>query len=53
VFQTTVNLNASSTTYRFVAFAKTWGAVGTHTIKVVSVGTPVARVDIDAFGVIR
>jgi hypothetical protein len=53
VFQTTVNLNASSTTYRFVAFTKTWGAVGTHTIKVVSVGTPVARVDIDAFGVIR
>jgi chitodextrinase len=53
VFQTTVNLNAASTTYRFVAFTKTWGAVGTHTIKVVSVGTPAARVDIDAFGVIR
>ena len=53
VLQATVNLNASTTTYQFVAFSKTWSSVGTHTIKVVSVGTPVARVDIDAFGVIR
>lgn len=53
VFQATVNLNAATTTYRYVAFSKVWSSVGTHTIKVVSVGTPVARVDIDAFGVIR
>ncbi len=53
VLQTTVDLNEPGTTYRFVAFARTWSAVGTHTIKVVSVGSPVARVDIDAFGVIR
>jgi hypothetical protein len=52
VLKATVNLNSSTTTYRFVAYAIVWGEVGTHTIKVVSVGTP-ARVDIDAFGVIR
>lgn len=46
----TVNLNASTTTYRFTAYAKTWSSVGTHTIKIVSTGS---RVDIDAFGVIR
>jgi N-acetylmuramoyl-L-alanine amidase/Bacterial Ig-like domain len=53
VYQATVDLNDTTTTYRFVAFAKSWSSVGTHTIKVVSVGSPVARVDIDAFGVIR
>ena len=53
VLAATVDLNAPSATYRFVAFSKTWSTVGTHTIKVVSVGTPVPRVDIDAFGVIR
>jgi hypothetical protein len=53
VYQTTVDLNDPTTTYRFVAFSKTWSSVGTHTIKVVSVGSPVPRVDIDAFGVIR
>jgi hypothetical protein len=52
VLAATVNLNASTTTYRFVAFSRVWSTVGTHTIKVVSVGSPV-RVDIDAFGVIR
>ena len=53
VLAATVNLNATTTTYRFVAFSRTWSSVGTHTIKVVSLGTPVVRVDIDAFGVIR
>lgn len=53
VLVATVSLNAATTTYRFVAYSKTWSTVGTHTIKVVSVGTPVPRVDIDAFGVIR
>ena len=36
-----------------VAFSKTWSASGTHTIRIVSVGSPVPRIDIDAFGVIR
>jgi N-acetylmuramoyl-L-alanine amidase len=49
----TVNLHASPTTYRYVAFSRTWSSVGTHRITVVSVGTPVARLDVDAFGVIR
>ena len=53
VLAATVDLSATPTIYRFVAFSKTWSSVGTHTIKVVSVGTPVPRIDIDAFGVIR
>lgn len=53
VLAATVQLNAATATYRFVAFSRTWSTVGTHTIKVVSVGTPVPRVDVDAFGVIR
>jgi hypothetical protein len=53
VYQTTVDLNSSTTTFQFVAFSKSWSSAGTHTIKVVSVGSPVARVDVDAFGVIR
>lgn len=48
----TVELTAASTTFRYVAFSKTWSTLGTHTIRIVSVGSP-ARVDIDAFGVIR
>jgi hypothetical protein len=53
VLAATVALNASTTTYRYVAFRRYWSSIGTHTIKVVSVGTPVPRIDIDAFGVIR
>lgn len=53
VLAATLDLNAETNTYRFVAFARTWSTVGTHTIRIVSVGTPVPRVDIDAFGVIR
>ena len=53
VLAATVSLSNSAYTYRFVAFTKSWATVGTHTIKVVSQGTPVVRVDIDAFGVIR
>lgn len=52
-YVTTVDLYAPTATYRYVAFARTWTSLGTHTIKVVSVGTPYPRVDIDAFGVIR
>lgn len=53
VLAATINLTAEAHTYRYVAFSRTWSSVGTHTIRIVSVGTPVPRVDIDAFGVIR
>ncbi len=53
VLQATVDLKASSTTYRFVAFSKTWSSVGSHTIRIVAVASPSMRVDVDAFGVIR
>ena len=53
VLAATLDLSAETSTYRFVAFSRTWSSVGTHTIRIVSVGTPVPRVDIDAFGVIR
>ena len=51
---TTVDLNDPQRTYRYVAFTKTWSSVGTHTIRIVAVGTPGhPRVDVDAFGVLR
>ena len=50
VHQATIDLGAATTTYRYVAFSKTWYSAGTHTIKVVAVG---GRVDVDAFGIIR
>jgi hypothetical protein len=50
VLQTTIDLGAGSTTYRYVAFSKAWSSAGNHTIKVVAVG---GRVDVDAFGIIR
>jgi hypothetical protein len=54
VYQTTVDLYADSTTFRYVAFTKTWPTAGEHTIKVVAVGTDGRkRVDVDAFGIIR
>jgi hypothetical protein len=54
VYQTTVDLGAATTTYRYVVFSKTWSSVGTHRIRVVAIGTPGRpRVDVDAFGVIR
>jgi len=53
VLAATIVLNDPATTYRFVAFTKSWSSVGTHRIRVVSEGSPVPRVDIDAFGVIR
>jgi hypothetical protein len=49
----TINLNVSPTAYQWVPYSKTWSTAGTHTIKVVSVGTPIPRIDVDAFGVIR
>jgi hypothetical protein len=54
VFQTAIDLGAATTTYRYVAYARTWSTVGTHRITVVAVGTPGRqRVDVDAFGVVR
>jgi hypothetical protein len=51
---TTIDLNAADHTYRYVAYTRTWSSVGTHTIRVVAVGTPGhPRVAVDAFGVIR
>lgn len=52
VLEATVDLGAATTTYQLVVFSKAWSSVATHTIRVVSVGSP-ARIDIDAFGAIR
>ena len=53
VLAATVNLNATTRPTGSSRSRRPGRSVGTHTIKVVSVGTPVPRVDIDAFGVIR
>jgi hypothetical protein len=54
VYQTTIDLGAATTTFRYVAFSKTWSSVGTHWIRVVAVTTAGGtRVDVDGFGVIR
>ena len=47
----TVDTHADSTTYRQVVFNKGWSSYGSHTIKLVVVGSD--RVDIDAFELIR
>ncbi len=53
-YVTTVDLAAPSHQARYVAFSRTWSSAGTHTIKVVVVGTPGRpRIDLDAFEVIR
>ena len=50
----TVNLNSPTVTLRRIVFARTWSAVGTHTIRVVVLGTAGhPRVDLDAFIVLR
>ena len=50
----TVNLNAATTTFGRVAFARTWSASGFHTIRIVVVGTAGhPRVDVDALEVLR
>jgi hypothetical protein len=51
VYQTTIDLSAATTTYRYVAFSVRWSSLATHRLRVVAVGT--GRVDVDAFGVIR
>ena len=53
-YVTTIDLSATSWTSRSVVFSKTWASRGTHTIKLVLVGTAGrARVDVDAFAVVR
>jgi hypothetical protein len=50
----TVDTYAASTTYRRVVFSRAWTSYGTHTIKLVVVGTPDRRrADLDAFEIIR
>jgi hypothetical protein len=50
----TVHLRATRTVQRRVVFARTWAAAGTHTIKVVVLGTPShPLVSVDAFLVLR
>ena len=54
VLQATVDTYAASTTYRVVAFSKSWSSYGPHTIRLVVVGTASRpRADLDAFEVIR
>jgi hypothetical protein len=54
VLAATIDTYSASTTYRRVAFSKGWTAYGSHTIKVVVVGTPGRpRADLDAFEIIR
>jgi hypothetical protein len=50
----TIDTHAPTTAYRRVAFSRTWSQIGTHTIKIVVVGTCChPRVDIDALEVLR
>jgi len=50
VLQATVSLYSTTTQSRTIAFAYTWGNEGTHTIRIVVVGTPEhPRIDVDAF----
>jgi hypothetical protein len=54
VYVRTVDLYRSSAAYRVLAFSQTWASSGTHTIKLVGMGTSGRpRVDLDAFAVIR
>ena len=51
---TTVNLLSGGPTYRAIAYQKSWSSSGSHTIKVVVVGTAGnPRVDVDAFAVLK
>jgi beta-N-acetylhexosaminidase len=50
IYERTVSLYASTTALRRVAYALTWGSQGTHTIRIVVLGTAGhPRVDVDAF----
>jgi GH25 family lysozyme M1 (1,4-beta-N-acetylmuramidase) len=50
VYAKTVSLYSSSRSYRYVAFARNFGVIGSHTIRIVVEGTHGhPRVDVDAF----
>jgi hypothetical protein len=50
VYEKILSLRASTSAYRSIVFARNWSTVGTHTIKIVVVGTAGhPRVDVDAF----
>jgi spore germination protein YaaH len=50
----TVDTRASTPGFRYVAWSRTWASSGTHTLKLVVVGTAGrSRVDIDAFEILR
>jgi len=50
----TVDTRARSSIARFVAFSRTWSRAGTHTIRLVALGTTTRpRVDLDAVEVLR
>jgi hypothetical protein len=54
VLSATVDTVTTSTTYRQIVFSKAWTSYGSHTIKVVVVGTADRpQVELDAFEVIR
>jgi hypothetical protein len=54
VLASTIDLYAATDTYRYVAFARTWTSVGTHTLKLVVVGTVGRpRVILDAIEVLQ
>ena len=53
VYKTNVNLHTINTHPRQVVYATNWSANGTHTIKIVCLGTTGhPRIDVDAFVVL-
>lgn len=49
-----VDTRAGAPAYRFVAWSRSWASTGTHTLKLVVVGTVGRpRVDVDAFEILR
>jgi len=51
ILTATIDLHAASYQYRYVAYAASWSALGTHTLRVVVAGT--GRVDLDALEILR
>jgi spore germination protein YaaH len=50
----TVGTSSKATLHRRIVFARTWSTVGTHTLRIVVVGTAGhARVDLDALEIVR
>ena len=50
IYRATINLYSSTYSSKAIAFAFNWSTVGTHTIKIVCLGTTGhARIDLDAF----